>query len=815
MPPMPPLLAAFVSPGLFFGGAAAVAAPILIHLLARRRFRRIRWAAMDFLIHAERRNRRRLRMEEWILLALRCMAVAFIAAMVARPFFKPAGLAMLWGGSQHTERVFVLDDSFSMAYESADGTVFDRAKLAVRRLVEGVRRETPDDTVTILRASAPSSPVESGTYLSDVQTEELLARLDALAPSQRSIDPATVVEGVVEMLENNPDITNTAVYIISDFQRHDWVRVGGPGLQTWGSDSRPRGESPTSEEVGHPYDETRRSGTVRDSARAKARGSGTQARGPSILAPLAAWAGDDRGLQTVLINVGIDDARNLAVAELSLEGGQLVAGATGTIRAKVGNYANRSVEDLELELTVGNLTQPSKTLRELGPQQTASVDLEAEFVRAGFEAVRVELPPDALPIDNVRYAAAQVVSAIRILIVNGEPSADSFDDEVTFLTTAMRPEGEVFSGNEVVVVDETGFEDANLAGFHVVVLANVYRLSDPAIELLEQFVRQGGGLLFFLGDQVDADLYNAAFYRDGEGVLPAELTEVIRGTGVSHLIVADRLHSVMRGLSSEGDPLGISQIAFFEYFGCVPFDVTADDPIDDSGGGSSVSSDNVEARRSRPGRVIARFDDPDEHPAMVERRFGRGRVVLITTAADKEWHQWPDHPTFLPIMMELVRHVAHQGRTGTQHWVGDTIELPLDPAVFGPDSVVRTPAYPNEREVGLTAAPASDGRGLRLSWEHTDTAGMYQFVLPRHEGGETVRLVAVNVDPQESDLAVAAEDELRQAISDVPFDYVNGVDKLTGAAGGARTELWRLFLLAAAAVLLTEQSLAWWWGRRR
>ncbi|UCC31276.1 MAG: BatA domain-containing protein [Phycisphaerales bacterium] len=802
MPSTPSLLAAFVSPGLFFGGAAAVAAPILIHLLARRRFRRIRWAAMDFLIHAERRNRRRLRMEEWILLALRCMAVAFIAAMVARPFFKPAGLAMLWGGSQHTERVFVLDDSFSMAYESAGGTVFDRAKLAVRRLVEGIRREKPDDTVTILRASAPSSPVESGIYLSDVQTEELLARLDALAPSQRSIDPATVVEGVVEMLEDNPDITNAAVYIISDFQRHDWVRVGGPG------------ESPTSEEVGHP--------AVRDSARApdrsgfhSARGSGAQARSPSILAPLAAWAGDDRGQQTVLINVGVDDARNLAVGELSLEGGQLVAGATGTIRAKVGNYASRSVENLELELTVGNLAQPSKTLRELGPQQTVSVDLEAEFVRAGFEAVRVELAPDALPVDNVRYAAAQVVSAIRTLIVNGEPSADSFDDEVTFLTTAMRPEGEVFSGNEVVVVDETGFEDANLAGFHVVVLANVYRLSDPAIELLEQFVRQGGGLLFFLGDQVDADLYNAAFYRDGEGVLPAELTEVIRGPGVSHLIVADRLHSVMRGLSSEGDPLGISQIAFFEYFGCVPFDVTTDDSIDDSGRGSSDSSDNVEARRNPPGRVIARFDDPDEHPAMVERRFGRGRVVLITTAADKEWHQWPDHPTFLPVMMELVRHVAHQGRTGVHHWVGDTIELPLDPAVFEPDAVVRTPAYPNEREVGLTAAPAGDGRGLRLSWEHTDTAGMYQFVLPRHEGGETVRLVAVNVDPQESDLAMAEEDELRQAISDVPFDYVKGVDRLTGAAGGARTELWRLFLLAAAAVLLTEQSLAWWWGRRR
>ncbi|RME39341.1 MAG: hypothetical protein D6788_05670, partial [Planctomycetota bacterium] len=78
------MLAAFVSPALFWGGAAAVAAPILIHLLARRRFRRIRWAAMEFLLDAERRNRRRLRMEEWILLALRCLAVVLLAAMIAR-----------------------------------------------------------------------------------------------------------------------------------------------------------------------------------------------------------------------------------------------------------------------------------------------------------------------------------------------------------------------------------------------------------------------------------------------------------------------------------------------------------------------------------------------------------------------------------------------------------------------------------------------------------------------------------------------------------------------------------------------------------
>ncbi len=825
------LLAAFISPALFFGGAAAVAAPILIHLLARRRFKRIRWAAMDFLIHAERRNKRRLRMEEWILLALRCLAVLFIAAMVARPFLKPVGASALWGGSQRTERIFVIDDSLSMAYETPEGTPFEQAKTAVRRLIDSIRGQTPGDSVTILRMSAPRSPVESGTYLNETQTAELFARLDALTPSQRSIDPGNVVESVAELLERNPDITNAAVYILSDFQRHNWVK---------------RDSSARDGERGAESSRLEASRRLQRASVGAGSAGNTEAasdHGASILRPLSAWAKGDRGLRLVFINLGVDDAANLAVTELSIHGGRLVAGVSSTVRSKIANYSNQSKENLEVRITVGNLPQPSKTLRELAPQQSVSVDVEGEFLRAGFEAVRVEVSPpagvplDALPADNVRFFAAEVAGAIRVLVVNGEPSADGFNDEVMFLATALRPEGDVFSGNEITVVDEAEFEDVNLTGYHVVVFANVYRVSDLGVESLERFVRRGGGLLLFLGDQVDADLYNTALYRNGEGLLPAELTEVIRAADASHLVITDRLHPALRNLSGEGDPLGIGQIAFFEYFGCVPFDAAGDEMIEENNGnepraltradaGSPVAPRGLKPA-ARQARVIARFDDADEHPAVVERPFGRGTVMLVTTTVDKEWHHWPDHPTFLPVMMELVHHVARRSGTDTKHWVGEPIELPLDPAVFEPDVLVRTPAYPNEHEVSLTATSlrrttplrgateAGDGRGLFLTWEHTDTAGLYQFLLRRREGGETVRLVAVNVDPRESDLTIAQEDELRRAMGDVAFEYIKGLDLLSGAAGETRTELWRLLLFATALVLMTEQSLAWWWGRRR
>ncbi|MEK7731900.1 MAG: hypothetical protein AAB363_08590, partial [Planctomycetota bacterium] len=184
-------------------------------------------------------------------------------------------------------------------------------------------------------------------------------------------------------------------------------------------------------------------------------------------------------------------------------------------------------------------------------------------------------------------------------------------------------------------------------------------------------------------------------------------------------------------------------------------------------------------------------------------------------SADKEWNQWPDHPTYLPVLTELIRHAARHANAEAEQRVGAPLELPIDPALFGAEALVRSPAYPNEPEASVTAAPSADGRGLTIQWEHTESAGLYQFVLRRLDGSEAVRLAAVNVDPRESDLAMALETELRRALGGLPFEYVQGLERVAQAADEARIELWRPVLIFAVLVLMSEQCLAWWWGRRR
>src|SRR5918911_5422348 len=74
----------FLNPANMVAGAALISSPIIIHLINRMRFKRVRWAAMEFLLKSQRRNRRRLIIEQLLLLALRCLLVILIALLVTR-----------------------------------------------------------------------------------------------------------------------------------------------------------------------------------------------------------------------------------------------------------------------------------------------------------------------------------------------------------------------------------------------------------------------------------------------------------------------------------------------------------------------------------------------------------------------------------------------------------------------------------------------------------------------------------------------------------------------------------------------------------
>jgi len=78
------MLESFLNPGYLLAGLGLISLPIIIHLINRMRFKRVRWAAMEFLLKSQKRNRRRLIIEQLILLALRCLLVFLAVILVSR-----------------------------------------------------------------------------------------------------------------------------------------------------------------------------------------------------------------------------------------------------------------------------------------------------------------------------------------------------------------------------------------------------------------------------------------------------------------------------------------------------------------------------------------------------------------------------------------------------------------------------------------------------------------------------------------------------------------------------------------------------------
>src|SRR4029077_18643550 len=105
------MLQTFLNPAYFFIGLALISLPIIIHLINRMRFKRIRWAAMEFLLKSQKRNRRRLIIEQLLLLALRCFLI-FLAVMLVSRYL---GLSFAGFELQNTTHVVLVDDTLSMS----------------------------------------------------------------------------------------------------------------------------------------------------------------------------------------------------------------------------------------------------------------------------------------------------------------------------------------------------------------------------------------------------------------------------------------------------------------------------------------------------------------------------------------------------------------------------------------------------------------------------------------------------------------------------------------------------------------------------
>ena len=471
-----PLLLAFGFINLpMLGWLAAAAAPILIHLWSRQKYREVSWAAMEYLLAAMRRRTRRMQFEQWLLLAVRTLLIVLLVLAVAEPFLEQVGLASVAVGRTH--RVLVIDGSYSMAYQPNDRSRFEQAKALARRIVE--ESHQGDAFALILMASPPRIVV--GTPA--MEPGEVLAEIDAMKRLDTSIDLPTTVSEIEKVLENarreSPGINRHEVYFLTDLQREGW----SPKLNT---------------------------------------GAMTQFRRRiKSVAEKAAL---------VVMDLGQSDAENIAVSGLRMLDPVATMAESVQFEATLQSFSTRPKSQQPVELFVDG-RRVKETSVELPAGAEVNVSFTYRFETSADHVVEVRSPGDALEVDNHRWAAVPVRQAIRVLCVNGRPSGEPFHGATDYLVRALAPQRDDGQPSlvEVDVTTESALQERELSGYDVVFLADVAQLTAGETRVLDGYVRSGGNLVFFLGAQVVADRYNRELGGGRRGVkrlLPAVLEDV-------------------------------------------------------------------------------------------------------------------------------------------------------------------------------------------------------------------------------------------------------------------------------------------------
>ena len=757
------------NPGLFVAGAVAVLLPIIIHLLNKRKFKVVDWAAMDFLLDADKKNRRRIRLENLLLLLLRCLAVLLIGLLLARPFIPTAVTAGLIDAAQF-ERIVLLDDSLSMQARLGNESAWEVARKRLTDLTNALAQDQADNSITLYLTSRPDQPVFNATRLSADSIDEVNSQIEKLEAGDTAANLDAALDELEQYLADQPPNVNRVVYVISDLRQRDWKE----------SESNP--EAPV-----------------------------------KVLGRLSKLV---QG--TFVIDVGSDEDRNVTISEIRPEG-TLVQGVTSRFDVKVINQSSSEARDLRLKFSAGDALPIESVVERLGPGEATSVGFNFMFSGEEDPADRAEgaersLPPrrvkvevltpqqgvdDRLLGDSVAYFPARLVRGVPALIIDGDPSAEFGRAESFYLRRALAPVGPVPSGVAADVVTENELESLSLDKYQVIFLCNVYRLGDKTaenIEKLERWVEAGGGLVLMPGDQIDEQFYNDFYYRDGGGLSPIKL-ENIRGDETEKTWVTLRIeqanHEALKIFAGQNNPF-LDNIKAFRWWG------------------SSVKKEQLGKEVS----VAARLSDVDDSPVIAERAFGRGRVLAFSIPADADWTNWTGDPSYLIVMQELVRYMS--GDSGAQGLVrvGQPLRQPLDLTTYELDASL---TGPRERKANVQATPpaeTADGSAAQptvyeLTYPVVDLQGFYEFVLARRDGASDNVLFAANVDPREGDLKRVDRNAMQRGLGDANVRIVDAAAAQSLADIGSQTEIWWYLLWGLVAVLSGEQLLGWYFGRAR
>jgi hypothetical protein len=754
-------------------GFFLVLVPLLIHLINMMRHRRVKWAAMDFLLQSYKKHRKWIWLKQLLLLLMRMAAIALLVAMLAQ--WITQGQWMDLFGNRPTHHYVLLDDSYSMSDRAGGTSAFELGLAALQRIgtQAAAAAQTGPQKFTLIRYSRAARAAQDtvsgpdADQIADFNAAIVDSNFDVLLEEKRNTFPLTelavgplpALAMLKELIELAPD-ENRLLYVISDFRSGQWDNPAEAREIL-----RDVEQAPTEIHLVGCVRQTRNNLAVVDVQPAKE----TQAAGVPLF------------VNITVKNFGPEAARNVQ------------------LKVQTDFY------DAELEqasppdqLQPKRENLPTVLIDEIGPGQTVTRRAQVFFPKPGRHVVEAALLDDPVTVDNHRWCVVDFPAGEPVLLIDGSPD----QRHGYFLLSAFQPGGRANTGvlpelNAVELLRDASLE--TLERYRAIYLLDVPRLDEQAVDRLEQYVRGGGGLGIFVGPEVNLAFYNSRLYREGQGLLPLPLdsADVLPREEDENLPdVEPTEHPVFEVFLGERN-------AFIRL-------ITVNQFLPPRSEWQPATDPAVQVAAYLRNR----------QPLAVERPFGEGRVLLFTTTLAPDWNNWGNDPSFVVMALRMQSYLGASQRVADSRPIGSPIAVAVSADGYRDDLIFVTPGETPEGRLlieRVATAPeanspikqATVGQLSIGGVGETDRSGIYEAWPVTVAGRVDTRRWALNVEPTEGDLAMLAEKELLDKLDpiDARFRYADEEAYQLAVLGGNDRSLLLMGLLIC--LLLVEQVFAY------
>jgi hypothetical protein len=744
----------FLNP-ILLAGLAAIAVPILIHLLNRRRFQKVVWAAMRFLQASVDQNQRRMRLEDMILLALRCLLLALLALALARPAIL-SNATDVFGQSKVTG-VIILDNSQSMGMSDGVATRFEKAKRAAEQALDSM--PVGSATAVLFASDIVRGAIPEPTF--DLNLARKALREAPLTDRATDVFPA--LAKAVDILKDRLALRKE-IYFVTDGQATGWRQLG----EIQRTLERARSEIKTHIILVNEHEE--RNLSVSELRLA----SGLSAVGQPLR------------FDARVTNHGQEEARNTRLS-LSVDGeppsdeftiDRLAAGATKSVTL----FAKLRTEGFH-----------AVTVRI--PEDRQVADDQRTLVVRGIHEVKVLLV-DGEPGNEPRESE---VFYLKNALVPVPPDLA--------LEYFIKP----------VTISAPELAQARLDDFDAVILANVSDFAEATLQAIENFLRRGGGLIVFPGGRLNARFYNEQLFRR-QHLLPAEFgKERGQADQEEQFLTLQEKNYDHPIVELWNDPASgkLGSGRFFKVYELKPASMenSQTDRQENRNAPSRGSSSRVSAGDSSEAgvpRVILAYADGTL--AVMERSWGLGRVVLFSSTADTAWNDLPVRLAWVPLLHRVLGSLVQRQDEGLNLRVGDKFVHRVAPELLDKDA---TFARPLQTEVVRELRRIERVNGWpTLQFDLTDVAGLYTATI---DDPASVLKFAAQADPRESSLEELSPAQLStlQGVAQVLTWAPNLSLKGMVEVGRTGLEFWLPLVVGCLLLAGVETFLGQWFSRSK